>query len=677
MNPRINKQNSNIHNANANKHIEMLEFTKIIHQLKTLAMTAGAREKFDALTPMLSEAELLVKQKETTEARLLMDTKGSIPLGEVDFISDITAAAARGELLGIPQLLQAEQFAVLTSRIKKYLQQGQETNPTVTIALASYGAGMEDLEPLREEIARCIRNGRIDDHASGRLRDIRRKIEQSETHIRQKMESMLKGKKEYFSEQFVTMRNGRYALPVKKEYKFQVSGSVIDMSATKSTCFIEPTAIARLREELELLRIEENNEERKILYELTVVVDGFGKEMLLNAEYMEALDYAFAKAKLSLEMQGVEPVIRTDGKIVIVNGRHPFLNRETCIPLNITLGGKTKGIVVTGPNTGGKTVTLKTVGLCSLMAQSGLHVPCQAAEFTMQTGVLCDVGDGQSISENLSTFSAHITNIIAILNRTDENSLVLLDELGSGTDPAEGMGIAVAVLEALKEKNCLFIATTHYPELKEYAAQTEGITNARMTFDKETLKPLYTLEVGEAGESCAFYIARRMGMSDHMLRRAWEAAYGSKSAPEAGLFAEMQPDEGDGKAERDKKDVRPKMTGASESLEIIRHQEKDIQNQRAKRFSLGDSVVVYPQNKIGIVFETANAKGEVGVQIQKKKEYYNHKRLQLKASAKDMYPEDYDFSVIFESVETRKARKNMEKGRIAAYESKVEWIDRK
>ncbi len=647
------------------KYVEMMEFNKIVKQLKDLAMTAGARARFDGLGPMLSEAELRVRQKETSEARRLLDTQGNVPLGEVGFVADITAAAARGELLNIPQLLQVAQFAVLTARIKSYLLRGREADPSGEVALATYGAGMVDLEPLREEIVRCIRNDRIDDHASGRLRDIRRKIEQAEINIRQKMEAMLRGKKEYFSESFVTMRNGRYTLPVKKEYKFQVSGTVVDVSATQATCFIEPVAAAKLREELELLRIEENNEERVILYELTGATDGFGKEMLLNAEYIEVLDYAFAKAKLSWEMQGIEPVIRTDGNIVIVNGRHPFLNRETCVPLNIALGGRIKGIVITGPNTGGKTVALKTVGLCSLMAQSGLHVPCQAAEFTMQTGVLCDVGDGQSITENLSTFSAHITNIVDILNRADNNSLVLLDELGSGTDPAEGMGIAVAVLEALKEKNCLFMATTHYPELKEYAAQTEGITNARMTFDRESLSPLYALEVGEAGESCAFYIARRMGMSGHMLKRAWEAAYGTtKAVPEAGLFAEMEPDDG------------LSDTDIAGGAAIVRQQVKAAPSKRAKRFSVGDSVVVYPQKKIGIVFETANAKGEVGVQIQKQKDYYSHKRLQLKASAKDMYPEDYDFNIIFESVETRKARKNIEKGRIASYESKVEWTDR-
>ncbi len=644
-----------------NNHREMLEFDKIIQQLKTLTMTERTREKFDLLEPLLSEAELRNRQKETTEARKLLDARGSIPLGEVNFIREIVAAAERGELLSIAELVQTEQFAVLTARIKRYLKLGEDVDPINQPALTAYGAAMADLSPVREEIARCIRNNRVDDYASNQLRDIRRKIEQGENHIRQKLESMLKGKKEYFSEHFVSLRNGHYTLPVKKEYKFQVSGSVIDLSATRATCFIEPTAIARFREELELLKIEENNEERRILYELTAIVESFAKEMLLNAEYMETLDYAFAKGKLSAQMQGKEPLIHLNGKIKIVNGRHPFLNRETCVPLNIELGGEVKGIVITGPNTGGKTVALKTVGLCSMMAQAGLHVPCEEAEFTMQSNVLCDVGDGQSITENLSTFSAHITNIIGILKQVGEESLVLLDELGSGTDPAEGMGIAIAILEALKEKKCLFIATTHYPEVKEYAAETAGIINARMAFNKETLSPLYALEIGEAGESCAFYIAKRMGMNERMLQRAWAAAYGHTLPPEEVLFG--------GGPENVCEETVP-------VPQVQKQQEVKVHNQRAKKFALGDSVMVYPQKKIGIVFETANAKGEVGVQIQKKKEYYNHKRLQLKAAAKEMYPEDYDFSIIFDTVANRKVRKRMDKGLVDSYESVVEWIEK-
>uniref|UniRef100_UPI000AB248F7 MutS-related protein n=1 Tax=Clostridium sp. NkU-1 TaxID=1095009 RepID=UPI000AB248F7 len=245
-----------------------------------------------------------------------------------------------------------------------------------------------------------------------------------------------------------------------------------------------------------------------------------------NKRLLEKLDFLFAKGSLSASMDGIRPDINTDRIIKIVNGRHPFMNPETVVPLTFELGKKERGIVITGPNTGGKTVSIKTVGLFSLMAQCGLHLPCGEAELCMNSQVLCDIGDGQNITENLSTFSAHITNVMKILKAAGPESLVILDELGSGTDPAEGMGIAIAILEELRSNGCLFLATTHYPEVKTYAKEAEGITNARMAFDKETLRPLYRMEIGEAGESCALYIAKRLGMPEAMIRRARRYAYG-------------------------------------------------------------------------------------------------------------------------------------------------------
>lgn len=294
------------------------------------------------------------------------------------------------------------------------------------------------------------------------------------------------------------------------------------------------------------------------------------------------------------------------------------------------------------------------------MAQSGLHVPCDSAKLTMNNSVLCDIGDGQSITENLSTFSSHITNIINILEQADEESLVLLDELGSGTDPAEGMGIAISILEELMQKRCLFVATTHYPEVKEYADKTEGMRNARMAFDRESLKPLYRLEIGEAGESCALYIAKRLGLPKHMLERAYQEAYCrndqtyKQNAPDISFLDTREQNQ----PQKSITTLKPKLEKAKS--------EKTIQvnptSVRSQKFNIGDCVVVYPQKKIGIVYRKANEKGEVGVQIQKKKTLINHKRLQLKVPASEMYPEDYDFSIIFDTVANRKARRKMEKG---------------
>jgi dsDNA-specific endonuclease/ATPase MutS2 len=456
-------------------------------------------------------------------------------------------------------------------------------------------------------------------------------------------------------EGYVATRNGHYVLPVKKEFKHMVSGSVLDISSSGSTYFIEPTAVAKLKEELSIQEITESNEERRILYVLSALVGENAFQVRLNMEAMETLDFIFAKAKLSLDMKAIPAAMNTDRYIQIINGRHPLIKPAECIPLNFAIGKGSSGIVITGPNTGGKTVALKTVGLLQLMAQSGLHVPCEEALLCMNNLVLCDIGDGQSITENLSTFSSHITNIINILTYTDRESLILLDELGSGTDPAEGMGIAIAILEELMHKGCLFVATTHYPEVKEYANTTEGLVNAKMAFDRESLKPLYRLEIGEAGESCALYIAKRLGLPKHMLERAYQEAYCSTIEKAHNNidrnFIENATD-----------DLREITTPQIIISHIEKQQEPKQVNIRSQRFHIGDSVVVYPQKKIGIVFRVADEKGEVGVQIQKKKEFINHKRLQLKVAATEMYPEDYDFSIVFDTVANRKARHKMDKG---------------
>jgi len=643
------------------KTIQTLEYDQILEMLSGNAASDNAKEKLMALRPSLSITEVRAKIKETTDARRILDSMGTPPLPTMKDIKTLLELAEKGSMLTAEQLTFIGQFLSSCNRMKNYLKKSE----FLDVDIAYYGKALQDLTPLLEEINLSIRNDRVDDSASKELKDTRRKIEMTKSDIRSKLENMLRTKKDWFSEGFISNRNGHYVLPVKKEYKHQVGGSVMGTSSTGSTCFIVPNAVLKLEEELSLLLIREENEERKILYTLTSLVHEESASIHLNMEALETLDIVFAKAKLSLDLKAVPAEINDTGNINIINGRHPLLNSKECIPLNFAIGNDTKGVIITGPNTGGKTVALKTVGLLQLMAQSGLHVPCEGATLCMTNIVLCDIGDGQSISENLSTFSAHITNIIEILRHSDMESLILLDELGSGTDPAEGMGIAIAILEELRKKGCLFIATTHYPEVKEYAAKTDGFMNARMAFDKESLKPLYKLEIGEAGESCALYIAKRLGLPKHMLQKAYEEAYKKeeKASPRPidSLFIEDAVE-----------------TIDSTSLSHIKKEPilKPV-NERSARFQLGDSVVVYPQKKIGIVFQPANDKGEVGVQIQKKKELINHKRLKLKAPASQLYPPDYDFSILFDTVENRKARHKMGKGHQPDlqinYEEEIQW----
>ncbi len=647
-----------------------LEFNKIIEMLCQQALSERAVERLAKLKPYLSETECRQKMQETTEAKLILESQGTPPISTMKELDKILDLCKKGAMLVPEQLLTVAQFLSSCKRMKTYLKKAE----VFEVGISFYGGTITDLSDLSEEIDRSIRNGQVDDSASPKLRDIRRKLESTGSQIKTKLESLLRGKKEWFTDSFVSIRNGHFVLPVKKEYRSMITGTVIDVSSTGGTVFIEPTVVQKLQAEISLLQIEEENEIRKILYTLTAFVDENIPEININIDAMETLDIVFAKAKLSVQMKAVPAKLTVRRRILIRSGRHPLLNPSVCVPLDFEIGDDINGIVITGPNTGGKTVALKTVGLLSLMAQSGLHVPAgQDSEFCLNNMVLCDIGDGQSISENLSTFSSHIKNIIDILSSATNESLVLLDELGSGTDPAEGMGIAISILEELKGKKCLFVATTHYPEIKEYARRADGLVNARMSFDKESLKPLYRLEIGEAGESCALYIAKRLGFPQHLLKIAYEQAYRQKhnatteSKKPIDAITHMEhwetedasflylSEENAGKLNSYVPNNR-----MVTKVTVVKEVEPPKPN-RSSRFNMGDSVMVYPQREIGIVYQRANERGEIGVQLKDRKTMISHKRLKLHVAASELYPPDYDFSIIFDSVANRKARRQMEK----------------
>ena len=651
-----------------NKEEHLLEFDKIKELWAEYALTGAAKEQIREARPLLSEAELLVKQRETTQGKKMMELLGTPPLASIQGLEEIVDSAGKGDCLSVEQLLQVQFALTMVSRLKKYLCGGKQYE----ISLAYYEENLEPLEELRESIYVQIVNEQVADNASKLLKSLRMDIAQTESRMREKADAVMRAHKDCMSDSFSTIRNGRVCVPVKKEYKFKIAGSVIDKSSTGSTLFIEPTACADYYAQLQSLRMDEENEVRRILYELTVLVDNNGASLKENIKYIEKLDYIFSKGKLSLLYDGVEPEILTERKIELKDARHPLMKKEVCVPLQFSIGDGVNGIVITGPNTGGKTVALKTVALNCMLAQCGLHVSCKEAKICMNSNYLCDIGDGQNLSENLSTFSAHITNVLDILRRVNHQSLVLMDELGSGTDPLEGMGIAVAILEELKKSGALFLVTTHYPEVKVYAEKTEGVVNARMTFDKENLKPLYQMVIGEAGESCAFHIAKRLGMSASMLKRAAEAAYGARE-PEQMATDAAYSKEFDQEIHRE-----PDAEGELQkefSPRIVKKKVPTLKKVKQREYQIGDSVMVYPDKKIGIVCQPENEKGVLQIQMPNKKIWVNHKRVKLHVAAEELYPEDYDFSILFDSVETRKLRHDMGRKHVEGVELKLTGVE--
>ena len=638
---------------------QQIEFDKIKEIWAELAVTGAAKKEIAEASVYLDEMELSSRLRDTTNSKRMIEKLGNPPLQDVTEIREILTEAGKGSCLTPYQLERVEKVLVVVERLKDYLGRGKQYENH----LAYYDENLDELKDLREEICRQIRYEAVDDRATNTLFEIRTKIARAEEAVKQKAEQVIRNNKDCMADTYYTMRNGRICVPVKKEYRYRIPGSVIDKSASGNTVFVEPAALGKHYEELQMLRVEEENEVYQVLYTLTALVSDAVPSMEENMSMIEKLDFIFSKGKLSIDLDCTEPKINFARYISLKEARHPLMDRNINVPLNFELGNtgypeakagddingngaetqeRIRGIVITGPNTGGKTVAIKTVMINSYMAQCGLHVPCKEADICMNSNYLSDIGDGQNLSENLSTFSAHIKNVLEILKQVNKDSFVIMDELGSGTDPAEGMGIATAILEELKKSGANFLVTTHYPEIKEYADRTENIVNARMTFDKETLMPTYRMVIGEAGESCAFYIADRLGMPEEMLKCAVAAAYGKKAVKNYRFH-----NNGTIKKENTRK--------------ISRIKETHIDSRLGTKYNIGDSVMVYPDKKIGIVCEPINDKGVLRVQIADKKIYINHKRVKLHVKAEELYPEDYDFSIIFDSVENRKKRHDMER----------------
>ncbi len=503
------------------KVLHVLEYDKIMERLTEKATSEQGRKLTSSLVPMTDLEAINQAQTETADALGYLFRKGSTSFGGNKDLGMCIKSLEIGSVLSIPELLRIAAFLENVSRIKSYGRKEREDVPADSLDV--YFESLEPLTLLSNEIRRCILSEEeIADDASPNLKRIRRSMTITNDRIHSHLASMINGScRTYLQDAVITMRNNRYCIPVKSEYKGQVQGMVHDQSSTGSTFFIEPAAVVSLNNELRELELEEQKEIAVILAGLSAQTGAYTEVLTKNQQAMTSLDFIFAKASLAMEQNATMPIFNTDHQIQIRQGRHPLLDKKKVVPIDIQLGSDFDLLIITGPNTGGKTVSLKTVGLLTLMGQAGLHIPAlDRSQLSIFTQVYADIGDEQSIEQSLSTFSSHMTNIVSILQQADADSLCLFDELGAGTDPTEGAALAISVLDYLHGRGIRTMATTHYSELKVYALSTPFVENACCEFSVETLRPTYRLLIGIPGKSNAFAISSKLGLPDHIIEDA-------------------------------------------------------------------------------------------------------------------------------------------------------------
>lgn len=503
------------------KTLYKLEYDKIIEMLAERAASFGGRSRCKRLKPMTSVEKIQTAQQETSASFQRIVKKGRPSFGGCAPVNDSLKRLEIGGTLGSGELLRICRLLETAGQVKAYGR--HENADEVRDCLDGYFDQLTPILPLTAEIRRCIlEEDEISDDASSVLLKIRRQIGQTNDKVHSTLSSMVNGSlRSYLQDPIITMRGDRYCIPVKSEYRSQVPGMIHDQSSTGSTLFIEPMAVVKLNNDLKELYGKEQEEIQVILARLSADAAEYTDTIRTDYTILTELDFIFAKGALALEMNATPPVFNTEGRIHIREGRHPLLDKKKVVPITVSLGDTFDLLIITGPNTGGKTVSLKTVGLFTLMGQAGLHIPAlDRSELSVFHSVYADIGDEQSIEQSLSTFSSHMTNIVSFLKHVDERSLVLFDELGAGTDPTEGAALAIAILDRLHKRGIRTMATTHYSELKVYALSTPGVENASCEFDVESLRPTYHLLIGIPGKSNAFAIAGKLGLSESIIEEA-------------------------------------------------------------------------------------------------------------------------------------------------------------
>ncbi|KQU14377.1 recombination and DNA strand exchange inhibitor protein [Bacillus sp. Leaf75] len=521
----------------------VLEFNKVKEQLQKKVASSLGREKVANLIPSTQYEEVVKWQEATDEATTVLRLRGNVPLGGIFDVRSSVKRAEIGGTLSSNELLDVASTIYAARQVKQFIEQVVEDEDLQLPIITEHIEKLMPLPEVEQTIKMSIdENGTVLDGASDQLRGIRQKLRSTESRIREKLESLIRSSsaQKMLSDAIVTIRNERFVIPVKQEYRSAYGGIVHDQSSSGATLFIEPQAIVTLNNELQEAKVKEKQEIERILIALTVQVAEVANELRQNVYLLGELDFMFAKGRYSHELKASKPKMNDRGYIKLVKAKHPLIAQEDVVANDIELGDQYTSIVITGPNTGGKTVTLKTLGLFTLMAQAGLQIPAlDGSEMAVFKHVFADIGDEQSIEQSLSTFSSHMVNIVDILQKVDHESLVLFDELGAGTDPQEGAALAISILDQVYERGARVVATTHYPELKAYGYNREGAVNASVEFDIETLSPTYKLLIGVPGRSNAFEISKRLGLSAEVIERA-KGYIGSETNKVENMIASLE-----------------------------------------------------------------------------------------------------------------------------------------
>ena len=621
----MNNINMTFKNSNYNK----LHYDKLKEIVKSYCVSGLGKKLIDKLYPSSSMKNVNRMLDETSEGRRLLDAGYHIPLEGIFDICPLLDKIDKGGVLEPSELTNVYDFLRGCRKIKAFIKDKEGYAET----LSAYGENITELKYIEEEIENSIRGSIIDSNATKELKKIRKQMSICEEKIKEKLEKFIKNpsNREYLQEHFVSQRNGRYTIPIKAAYKNHVAGTIVEVSSKGNTVFVEPNVISKYTVELVGLTAEESVEEYKILSTISEMIYEKIQELKVNIEVISEYDMILAKAKYSRDTHGIKPKINDRGYIKIIKGRYALIKNS--VPLDFEIGDSYRSLIITGPNAGGKTVVLKTVGLMALAVMSGLHISCQdGSEMAVFDNVFVDIGDNQSVENSLSTFSSHVKNLAEILRESSRNTLLLFDEIGSGTELNEGAGLAIAILEEFYHKGCITVASTHYGEIKNFSEHHPHFENAAMEFKKDTLEPLYRLHIGKSGDSNALYISEKMGIPKHILERS--------------------------KMYIENKDYNYKTLKESK---IKKSNEEKLENS-ITNFEKGDKVTLLDYKKSGIVYKEIDRFNNVTVFVENEFREVNYKRLKLEFKWSELYPEGYDLNQLFISFKERKLEHDIERG---------------